>query len=216
MINKLFTQSNRVKYLALGVTFIIAGVGSYITYYWNKQHPEIEIQALTAPTEIKGKIVTLRPLKEEYFIDYHNMFSQTVRKAFELPESITLNYTIQYLHNKKHSADEGKVLMYCIFDNKDNKLIGHLEIRDLNDLDPGQFTCWINENYWGGGRFQEAVDLISKAYFKLHPKEKSYIAHVRLWNKRSYHALKKYGFQDLGYYYEDGKPTRHILELKRP
>ena len=203
------------KYLAFGIILLTAGVGAYATYSWVTRSQQQNILK-TVPTEIKGNLITLKLLKEEYFIDFHNMFSQTARKALEFPEAITLNYTINYLHYLKRQADTEKTFLFCIFDNKDNKLIGDIEIRNLNDTDPGQFGTWINENYWGGGRFQEALDLISKAYFQLKPHEKSYIAHVRLWNKRSYHALKKYGFQDVGYFYEDGKPARYIMELKRP
>src|SRR5438093_1246840 len=77
------------------------------------------------------------------------------------------------------------------------------------------FGWWLNEGYWGGGRAQEALNLITKTYFRLKPKETSYIAHVRLWNKRGYQALKKGGFEDVGYFYEEGKAARHILEMKR-
>ncbi len=171
-------------------------------------------QVLTRPEEIKGKRITLKRLKEKYFIDYHNMFSATVRKNLEFPDSITLDYTIRYLKEEMRKDRTGAMLMYCIFDNVDNKLIGFLEIREKNDHDPGQFGCGINENYWGGGRFQEAFTLINELYFKLY-NETSYIAHVRLWNKRSYAALKKVGFIDVGFFYENGIPTRYILEMRK-
>lgn len=202
-------------YLALGLGILIAlGTGSYATYKIVVNRDEQS--TLTAPPEeIKGKVITLRALKEDYFVDMHNMFSQTVRKNLEFPASITLNWTIQYLHHLKKQSDEGKSLLYCIFDNKDNKVIGDIDIREPNDSDPGQFGGWVNENYWGGGRWQEATELISKTYFRLKPKVNSFIAHVRIWNKRSYHALKKSGFQDVGYFYEDGRPARYILEMKR-
>jgi RimJ/RimL family protein N-acetyltransferase len=168
----------------------------------------------TPPQEINGKIVTLRPLQEEFFISFHNMFSNLVRKNLEFPEFITLGYTIRYLQDLQRKVKEGKMLLYCIFDNKDNKLIGAINIKEKNESELGQLGWWINEAYWGGGRAQEALNLMSKTYFKLKPHEKSYIAHVRLWNKRGYLALKKNGFQDVGYFYEGGKPTRYILERK--
>jgi RimJ/RimL family protein N-acetyltransferase len=102
-----------------------------------------------------------------------------------------------------------------IFGNKENKLIGHIEIRDKKESDPGQLGWWINEAYWGKGYAQEALGLMTKVYFRLKPHEKSYLAHVRLWNKRGYQSLKKYGFKDLGYYYEGGKASRYILEMPR-
>jgi RimJ/RimL family protein N-acetyltransferase len=105
--------------------------------------------------------------------------------------------------------------MYCIFDAKENKLIGTLEIREKNDKDPGQFGCWLNERYRGGGRIQEAIKLITNIYFRL-TDVPLFTAHVRLWNKRSYRALLKAGFTDTGkFYYEDGKPTRYLLEFRR-
>lgn len=206
-------RTRRIALVALIIALIPAGYGVYhLTSTIFTQHYG---RLTVAPQEIKGKIITLRQLREEYYVDYHNAFSNTVRKGLEFPEVITLGYTIKYLQEEQKKAAEGKMLEYCIFDNVDNKLIGNIEIRDKNDDDPGQFGWWINEAYWGGGRAQEALDLITKTYFRLKPKETSYIVHVRLWNKRSYQALKKGGFVDVGYFYEDGKATRHILEMKR-
>jgi RimJ/RimL family protein N-acetyltransferase len=167
------------------------------------------------PEEIKGSIITLRTMKESYFVDYHNMFSLDVRRNLEYPEEISLDFTVSQLRAEMKAHQERRMLLYCIFDNAENKLIGALEIREKNDRDPGQLGCWINEKYWGKGRFQEALDLISKTYFAL-TNAPDYIAHVRLWNKRSYNALKKYGLKDTGFYYEHGEPTRYILKLKRP
>ena len=109
----------------------------------------------------------------------------------------------------------GNQLHYLIYDNPTNKIIGSVEIRELDNINPGQLGCWVNENYWGGGRFQEALHLINKTYFKLKPKADSYIAHVRLWNDRSYRALKKYGLVEEGYFYENGKPARYLLRMYR-
>lgn len=167
------------------------------------------------PAEVKGKVITLRALKEDYFLDFHNMFSSTVRKAMEFPETISLNYTIRMLKLELEKISQRKTLYYVIFDNKDNKLIGYIEIREKNPDDPGQFGWWINENYWGGGRAVEATKLIAKTFFRLYPDRDSFIVHVRIWNKRSYAALKKAGFKDVGYFYEDGVPTRYILEYSR-
>jgi RimJ/RimL family protein N-acetyltransferase len=202
----------RIALLIAIIAFIPIGYGTYRII--NHIH-ESTTPLTTPPKEIKGKLVTLRPLKEDYYIDYHNMFSDIVRKSLEFPEHITLGYTIRYLQDQQRKAEDGTMLLYCIFDNKSNKLIGSVEIRDKNDEDPGQLGCWVNEAYWGGGRFQEALDLITKTYFRLKPNEKSYIAHVRTWNDRSYKALTKYGLKEVGYFYEGGKPTRHILEMKR-
>ena len=109
----------------------------------------------------------------------------------------------------------GTMLFYCIFDNKDNKLIGAIDIREKHHNDVGQFGTWINENYWGGGRFKEATNLIAKVYFATSDDD-DIEAHVRIWNKRSYHALKKCGFKDVDFFYENGEKTRYILKLYRP
>lgn len=170
-----------------------------------------------APEIIPGKIVTLKQLKEEHFIDFHNMFSIKVREPFESPKHITLNYTIHVLRYIMDLFKKGETLYYVIFDNKDNKLIGAIEIREKNDIDPGQLGCWINENYWGGGRIQEAYKLIATAYFKLKPNEESFEAQVREWNIRSYKALKKFGFIDMTILPDDkeNKGARHVLNFYR-
>lgn len=169
-----------------------------------------------APEVVPGKIVTLKKLREEYFIDWHNMFSAKVRDLFESPKHITLDYTINILRYIMELNNKGETLYYCIFDNKDNRLIGAIEVREKNDIDPGQMGCWLNENYWGGGRIQEAYKLIAQTYFKLKPNEPSFDAHVRTWNIRSYKAMKKFGFVDLKTVKaSDGKADRHVLELRR-
>ena len=169
-----------------------------------------------APDEIKGKIVTLKKLTEAHFFDYHNMFSNAVRQNLEFPSRITLDYTIRFLRYEMGREAEGTTLLYMIFDNQDDKLVGSIQIKEKNDHEPGQLACWLNEAYWGGGRLQEALALITKAYFKLHPEADDYIAHVRLWNKRSHNALKKFGLKEIGYFYENNQPARHILRYDRP
>ena len=207
-------------------SLIVAGIiiacslGAYLAISYVEQRTSSKstynVQHLTeVPDVVVGKLVTLKQLKEEDFINFHNMFSNDVRKNLEYPPYINLGWSIEYLKEEMERTRKGEQLMYVIFDNKENKLIGSVEVRELNDSDPGQLGCWVNENYRGGGRFQESLDLISKTYFALKPHEKQYIAHVRLWNKRSYYALKKYGFKDAGFFYEKGEPARYILELKR-
>ncbi|MFA5307467.1 MAG: GNAT family N-acetyltransferase [Candidatus Babeliales bacterium] len=196
----------------IGTTIILAASAG--SYYWFVSKP-CESILTRPPEEIKGKIITLRTLKKDYFIDYHNAFSTMVRQNLEFPEFITLDYTLKYLQDQLDKAQKGKILLYCIFDNKDNKLIGEIEIREKNDEDPGQFGWWINEAYWGGGRAQEALKLIANIYFRLKPHEKGFIAHVRLWNKRGYHAIKKAGFVDVGYFYEGGQASRYIVEYRK-
>lgn len=219
LINKIIAPcsslSRKVRRVILfALLSTIIGVGYFMgTAAW--QRIEWSIPLTHMPEEIKGKVITLKRLKEEYFLDYHNMFSDTVRKNLEFPESITLNYTISMLNHDLEKEREGKMVSYCIFDNKDNKFIGWTAIRDKNPSDPGQFSFWINEKYWGGGRAQESTKLISKVYFRLKG-EQSFTAHVKLWNQRSYKACKKSGFKDAGFFYENGKPTRYLLEMHKP
>lgn len=202
----------RILLFALISTCI--GIG-YFTVKQVWERVEWYIPLTQIPEEIKGKVITLKRLKEEHFLDFHNMFSGDVRKSYEFPESITLNYTISMLNHDLERERAGNMISYCIFDNKTKKLIGHIAVRDPNPKDWGQFSFWINEKFRGGGRAQEAAKLIAKAYFRLKGVT-SFTAHVRLWNQRSYKACKKAGFKDAGFFYENGKPTRYILEMHRP
>lgn len=206
------------RWIKLAALLAVSGIlltAGYFGTTWIIDYVENFMPLDKVPEEVKGRIITLRSLKEDYFLDFHNMYSSTVRKALEQTETTTLGHMIDYLHGEMEHDRKGEQLMYCIFDNKDNKLVGSLEIREKNSRDPGQFGCWINEQYWGGGRIQEAIKLITKTYFRLKTHEKSYIAHVRVWNKRSYHALKKAGFQEVGFFYENGKATRYLMEMRR-
>jgi len=152
------------------------------------------------PVEVVGKKITLRLLDQKYFEEYHTMFSPVVRVILGLPEIATLEETRDFLsktvetlrgeENSKYKA------FYCIFDNVDKKLIGALEIREPGNIN-GQLGTWVNENYWGGGRYQEALDLVLKAYFKAH-EINSLNAYVRVANIRSLKAHQKYGFEIVG------------------
>ena len=167
------------------------------------------------PDTVSGKIITLKKLKKEYAFDYYLAFDEDVRKGLEFPEKVTYGYVESYVSEQAEKVIEGSMIAYCIWDNADNKMVGSLQIRDLNDYDPGQLGMWINKDYRGKGRIQEALYLISKAYFKAKPNEKSYNAHVRPWNMASQKSMEKFGFKKTGNYIEDGKITRYILELFR-
>lgn len=204
-----------IKILALtGGLMVMAGAG-YVGYQWYAQVHEDLSPISVVPDEVRGKTVTLRKLKESFFIDYHNMFSRDVRHNIEFPEYIDLDYTIRYLKYQMERDKEGKQLMYCIFDAKDNKLIGTIEIREKDAADPGQFGCWLNERYRGGGRIQEAIKLITNVYFRLYPDTPSFSAYVRLWNKRSYRALLKAGFIDTGKLGSYKNEQVYLMEFRR-
>src|SRR5579862_9619726 len=132
-IKNYFTFKNRwIKRATIVMTLALVLTGGYFGYTWVADYIELHTPLEQAPTEIKGKIVTLKRLKEEYFVDFHNMYSKTVRKALEFSETVSLGYIIDYLHGEMERDRKGEQLMYCIFDNKENKLVGSLEIREKN------------------------------------------------------------------------------------
>jgi len=144
--------------------------------------------------EIVGKLVTLKALREAYFGEYLKAFSPKVRELLHVGSEES---EIEYLQNRIAKQKKGETFFYCIFENKENKLIGAIEIRNLKETD-NQLYSWVNENYWGTGIYQEALSLISQAYFS-ETKESSYNAKVDVSNMRSYYALKKQGFLDSGF-----------------
>jgi RimJ/RimL family protein N-acetyltransferase len=208
-----FFKRKSVLILSL-VIFLAAGYAG--THWFFLSAPQGAGILKAVPEEVYGKIVTLKLLKEEYFIDIHNMFSNKIREGIEYPASWPLNRSISHLRYEMKRVKAGKVVHYCVFDNKDNKVIGTLDIRNRKATDPGQFGIWVNENYWGGGRVQEAMDLAAKVYFALKGVDE-FDAEIRPWNKRSYGALTKYGFKDTGKFHheDDDKPDRHILILRK-
>ena len=183
--------------LIIGLAAIIGLGGGYAAYQQLAQSSTQQSFTAHARKEVKGKVISLKLLTEQHFLDYHNMFSDTVRKNLEFPKHISLGYTMAYLRSEMKKTERGEQLLYMIFDNKDNTLIGGVEIREDNDLDPGNLGCWVNENYWGKGRFQEALKLINEEYFRLRPDRKEYIVFIRKWNKRSFHAFKKFGYEEV-------------------
>lgn len=221
--DKKLTKSFLKKILIL-ILFATFSYVAYVTISKNISTQTISSQVITKeelfrsakvgllPKEIKGNIITLKKLDKKYFHDYHKMFSDTVRKNIEYPSKITFEFSKNMLRYDMQQERAGKMIIYFIFDNKDNKLIGSIEIKDKNIEDPGQFSIWINENFWSEGRAKEAINIISNIYFK-YKNEDEYEANVRLWNKRSYKALTKAGFKDVDRFYEDGEPTRYILKM---
>jgi len=159
--------------------------------------------------EFRGKAITLRELAEEYFDVYLGMFSESVRRLLHVSDD---ECERSFLAHRLAQHERREVFFFCIFDNEQNRLIGAIELRNPNDS-RGQLGSWINEKYWGDGRYQEALKLITDAYF-----ERTGVlvvtAHVDMGNMRSYRALKKFGFIDIatidGHY---GK--QYVLAYKR-
>lgn len=219
---KLRITSKKIKI----ISFVVAvfGIATLVYFYFPQISQKHTVQKVSSyqyskpdnrPDEIKGKIVTLKRLQPAYFTDYYKMLSPTVKKPLYYPKYASLEWVTNKLNKTLVKEAQALIFIYMIFDNKDNKLIGSLAIREKNPKDPGQFYCWINENYWGGGRLREAVKLITDEYFKVKDVD-SFNAHVELWNLRSYYALKKAGFKLVDFYYEDGQKTRYILEFYNP
>ena len=203
--------SKRSHIFVVLISLLGIGLATYSVYHGYSTPAALE----KLPDEIRGSIISLKSLKEEYYPIMHEMYSNTVRKNMEHPAVINFGYTIAYMRDLERKATTTKSVVYIVWDNQDAKPIGYVEVREYDPKDVGQLGCWINEKYWGKGRIVEAIKLITDVYFKAYPDEKSYIAWVRLWNERSYKALKKAGLVEIGYAYEDGKPTRYILEMRR-
>ncbi len=200
--------------IKIGIIIVLicstAGVATYYFFSHSNVTPHEG-----APGEIKGSVVTLKTLKEEYFAELHNMFSNACRKGLDFPAVTTFGYTIAYLRELERRAKTTKGIHYIIFDNADNKPIGSIEVREYDPEDYGQLGVWVNEKYWGGGRTVEAIKLIGKAYFELYPETQDFIAFARPWNQRSYKALQKAGLVDEGFKYVDGTPLWYQLRMHR-
>jgi RimJ/RimL family protein N-acetyltransferase len=142
---------------------------------------------------VTGTLITLRPLKKEYIDDYIEEFSPQIRSLVHVDSQEAER---AYLMAELEKQQQGKTMFYVIFDNETEQLIGAIEIRDPYES-RGQLYCWINERYWKTGRFREAITLATKEYFTL--TGRFFVnALVDVTNERSYHALKKVGFADVG------------------
>lgn len=143
--------------------------------------------------KLLGKQVVLLPLQEEYIEQYLVMFSPKVRYALHVTNTESER---DYLRNSLVEMHTGKTVFYVITDILDNQLIGAIAIRD-SQIYKGQLYSWLNETYWGSGRYQEALTLITDYYFQL-TKALYITAHVDITNVRSHRALKKHGWADAG------------------
>lgn len=143
--------------------------------------------------ELHGALVVLRPLQQCYFSEYLEAFSPRVRAWLHLRDSAA---EIAYLQTALAKCQNNQTYFYCIFDRHVSYLIGALEIRDASQ-GCGQLYSWIHERYWGKGHFREALLLLSRAYFAW-TQALFFSARVDIVNRRSYHALTKCGFAQLG------------------
>ncbi len=142
---------------------------------------------------LKGRLVCLRELQEAFFADYIVAFSPVVRKCLRVS---CVESERDYLKTRLKKQKNGKTFFFCVFDAKNDELIGAVEIRDYQET-KSQLYSWLNEGFWGGGRYQEVLRLAAQEYFA-RTNRCFFQAHVDVSNKRSYHALKKCGFADIG------------------
>jgi RimJ/RimL family protein N-acetyltransferase len=156
----------------------------------HKSDGQIKMEKLYQ-TLIKGKTITLKQLSEKFFDEYHHMFSPTVRKVIGLSPSSELKETTEFL--RAAMVDPQHLMFYCIFDNHTNKLIGSIATRNPEHPN-GQLGAWVNENFRGGGRYQEALFLALNEYFKFEEHNQIF-AFVLTNNERSLRAHQKNGFE---------------------
>lgn len=218
-------QINKKK-IVLFITTTIAAIlcATYFIYFFkpdNSKSPKPIVSRKqnlqlpdNRPEEIIGNTITLRRIKPEYFEDFHKILTPSVTAPLYFPKNPTYLWTKTFLEKEIKRELAGQLFFYLIFDNKEDKLIGFIDIRKQTTT--GEFSCAIHEKYWGGGRFKEAVKLITQEYFKIKDIQ-SFIAHVEMWNLRSFYALKSAGFElvDL-YYLEDGQLPRYLLKFNNP
>jgi RimJ/RimL family protein N-acetyltransferase len=217
LIHRLKNQTSTLQKIIFG-SLLLCSVVAFSSYYlWHKTDSDVVAQK--APDEIRGSVITLKTIKEEDYMTLYHMFSNDTRKGLEFPAVISFGYMIAYLRDMESRSKEHSGVVYAVWDNKDNLPVGTVEIRGHDPKDPGfqkqlgQLGCWLNENYRGQGRIQEAIKLIAKAYFKQNPNETSFIGWARTWNQRSYNALKKAGLVDDTYIYHNGKPCYYQLKM---
>lgn len=144
-------------------------------------------------TTVCGTRVVLRSLQKKYIDEYMSQFSESVRKPLRVQE---LSAERIYLEQALGKQAAGTTYFYLIFDRLSDLLIGAIEIR-AREASRGQLYTWLHHDYWGKGLFQEALKLAAEDYFA-QTKELYFDATVDISNIRSYKALKKAGFADVG------------------
>lgn len=134
--------------------------------------------------------IALEILSHDHIDHYLSVFSRTVRDVLRV-ESVESERV--YL---KHVQQEPGTYFFCIFTRDERALIGAIAIRDAQ-VYAGQLYCWLHERYWGSGYFQQALILAAQIYFA-NTDRAYFTARVDCTNMRSYRALKKAGFADIG------------------
>lgn len=217
----MFNKKNKITKLKILLSiFIVFGISTTVYIFTPKNKNKTEKTKTfkfshpdNRPNKIKGKTVTLKRLQPAYFKKYFKKINYPkILKPLYFPSKLTFHWIKEYLDEEFDREKNDKTFLYLIFNNKNNELIGSIEIREPNPEDPGQFGCWLTPKYWNKGKLQEAFSLLSNAYFKLKPNVKKFNAHVEMWNLRSYYALKKCGFKLIKTLHFKNHPSRYLLE----
>ncbi len=116
------------------------------------------------------------------------MFSATVRYWLHVTQ---LQSEEKYLQSELVQMQAGNSYFFVILDVLSHALIGAIAIRDPLQYS-GQLYSWLNEQFWGNNRYQEALQLITHYYFQ-QTNALYYTAHVDCANVASLKALKKFG-----------------------
>jgi RimJ/RimL family protein N-acetyltransferase len=143
--------------------------------------------------DLLGQSIWLQPLHQTHITEYLSLFSPIVRNYLHV-DSCDSEYT--YILERLEKQQCGDTFFYSILLQDTNAMIGALEIRDPKEH-KGQLYCWLNEQFWAQGYFQEAIHLAADYYFAI-TKQLFITVRVDVSNLRSYKALKKCGFADVG------------------
>lgn len=154
---------------------------------------------------VPGVHIVLRKLQEQDIPEYLSRLSLTVQQILHIS---SLESEQAYVESRIQQAAG---CMYAIVETISGCLIGGLEIRPRPPFF-GQLYVWINEQFWGTGYFQEAIELSAAVHFQ-NSHDHYFTAHVDWTNKRSYYALKKAGFADSGI--SDGPYGKQYILLYR-
>ena len=128
--------------------------------------------------------LTLCLLTYEWIEPYLQQFSPIVQRLLKVKEKRS---ECQYLIERISQ----QVSFFFVLVLNHTQLIGALEIRD--PACRSQLYCWLNEQWWGTGYFQQAIKEASTYYFV--QTDESYIsACIDIDNTRSFRALVKAGF----------------------
>ena len=138
--------------------------------------------------KIPGSLLFLDQLSHHYITPYLDQFSSYIQKLLHVQ-----NVESERTYLEARCAQNS--FFYVIVNKFNNQLIGAIEIRNPGHL--SQLYCWINEQFWGNGYFQEAMHLAARAY-KNETNHHTISACVDTRNGRSLHALEKAGFKKRG------------------